>query len=154
MSINHLSLYIIACIFPFISFAQKIYHPARGSEERKAHMKALHTTFDGKFKDQQIVFEADSASYKSNGQWCFLRVDIYQRSGKRVDFKKSTYKELWTDGSMDSNGIYALLQQIKSEWKLIAYFDFPLDVPYGCWWKQYKVPKQIFPYTEPASNCE
>ena len=144
-------LYIVSLFAATPAFAQKIYEPPRGSAERKQHMEILHKAFDSKFKGQQIVFEA--SDYKSNGIWAFISIMVHQKNGKPVNFEKSVYKEEWAEGMMDSNGIYVLLKKSAGKWKLIDHFDFPTDVPYGCWWKQHKVPKQIFPYTQPAADC-
>jgi hypothetical protein len=132
----------------------KTYMPARGSAERIAQMKLLHREFDPKFYKQQIVFTVDSETYKSDGSWAFANLMVYQKGGAPVDFNRSAYKEAWKNEIMDSNGINALFKKEKSGWTLMAYFDFPTDVPYGCWWREYKVPKNIFPYTEPAETCD
>jgi hypothetical protein len=150
-------LYIpIILFFPFIAFSQnKIYQPARGSEERKSQMDVLRSEFTPKFNGQKLIFEVVDDFYKSNGNWSFLYVNVFQHGGKPVDFKNSTFRKEYEDEMIDSNGIFALFKKERSTWVLITHIDFPTDVPIGCWWKEYKVPKSLFgSAAQDAKDCE
>lgn len=128
--------------------AQRTYVPERGSEERKMQMEAVHKIFDPLFPKQPLVFSPVSESYISNGQWAFMHVMVFQKNGKPVDFSKSEFKAAAESGDIDSNGIMILFRKERGVWKIVRHADFPTDVPYGCWWKELKAPKEVFPYTE------
>ncbi len=131
----------------------RVYVPERNSEERTEQMEAIHKLYDPKFPKQAVVFSPVSDSYRSDGNWAFLHVMIFQKNGKPVDFTHSEYKELWNQGAMDSNGIMLLFKKERGHWRIVQAADFPTDVPYGCWWRQYGADKELFPYTEPEGNC-
>ena len=61
-----------------------------------------------------------------------------------MDFKNSAFKKDFEDGSIDSNGIFALLRKKALKWTIVTMAAFPTDVPIGCWWKEFKAPKAIF----------
>lgn len=150
-------LYLLVLIsFSSNSFSQvKIYEPVRGSEERKAQMEVLRNTFTPQFKGQKLIFEVIDNFYKSDGNWTFIYVNVFQEGGKPVDFRNSTYKKQYEDEMIDSNGIFALLKKSKTKWTLIAHVDFPTDVPIGCWWKQYNAPKKLFgSAAQEPKDCE
>lgn len=146
----------MSVLMPFISCAQnKIYEPARGSEERKVHMDMLRNEFTPKFNGQKLIFEATEDFYKSDGIWAFIYVNVYQQGGKPVDFTNSTYKKEYEDEMIDSNGIFALFKKINKKWSLITHIDFPTDVSIGCWWKEFNAPKSLFgSAAQDAKDCE
>lgn len=146
-----LLLFLFVCITLYTQ-AQRTYVPERGSEERTQQMEAIHKIFDPLFPKQPLVFSPVSESYLSNGQWAFMHAMVFQKNGKPVDFSKSEFKTLAEAGQMDSNGINVLFRKERGVWKIIRHVDFPTDVSYGCWWKEYKAPKDIFPYTEKQCN--
>lgn len=132
-------------LIPLFSHAQqKTYEPARGSEERKVHMDLLRTELTVKFNGQKLIFEAIGNFYKSNGTWSVIYAYVYQSGGRPVDFNNSIYKKDYEEGTMDSNGIFALFKKSNGKWSLITHADFPTDVPIGCWWKEYNAPRIIF----------
>ena len=132
-------------LIPFVSPGQnRIYEPARGSRERNAHMDLLRNEFTSKFGGQKLIFESIGDFYRSNGNWAFIYVFVYQPGAKPVDFNNSKYKKDYEAGIMDDNGIFALFKKINGHWSLITHADFQTDVPIGCWWKEYRAPKIIF----------
>lgn len=141
---------------PFISFSQnRIYQPARGSEERKAQMDVLRNEFTPKFNGQKLIFEVIDDFYKSNSSWAFIYVNVYQQGGKPVDFANSRYRKEYEEEMIDSNGIFALFRKSNNKWSLVAHIDFPTDVPIGCWWKEYQAPKALFgSAAQDAKDCE
>lgn len=72
--------------------------------------------------------------------------------GKDIDFRKTAYKEDVEQGVFDGDGTNALLKKTGGKWKVLAYVIGPTDVPWGCWWKEFKAPKEIFDYTE--TSCD
>lgn len=151
--IQRISLLLSFCfLLSVASWAQRTYVPERGSEERKEQMEAIHKIFDPLFPKQPLVFSPVSESYLSNGQWAFMHVMVFQKNGKPVDFSKSEFKADAESGTIDSNGIMFLFKRERGVWKILRHADFPTDVPYGCWWKELKAPKEVFPYTEKQCN--
>ena len=147
---------IVTVLLPLISFAQnKLYVPARGSEERKSQMDMLRNEFTPKFNGQKLIFEVIADFYKSDGEWAFVYVNIFQAGGKPVDFNNSKYKKEHEEEMIDSNGIFALFKKTNNKWILVTHIDFPTDVPIGCWWKEYNAPKSLFgPAAQDAKDCE
>ncbi|RTL58981.1 MAG: hypothetical protein EKK37_11735 [Sphingobacteriales bacterium] len=131
--------------------AQNIYQPTPNSQERKQHLVAMHTLYDTMYYNQSVVFVIDKTNYKSNGKWAFIEFKTQQKNGKAPNFKNSAYKEDYETGIMDDNS-YVLLKKVNNKWRVISNVDFPTDVPFGCWWKKYKAPKEIFFYTD--GNCD
>ena len=118
-------------------------------------MDLLRNEFTSKFNGQKLIFEVSGDFYKSSGSWAFVFVNVYQAGGKDVDFKNSKYKKDYEEGMMDSNGIFALFRETNTQWKLLAYADFPTDVPVGCWWKEHNAPKIIFgSAAQDANDCQ
>jgi len=117
-------------------------------------MDLLRNEFTSKFNGQKLIFEAIGDFYRSNGDWAFIYVFVYQSGAKPVDFNNSKYKKDYEAGMMDNNGIFALFKKTNGKWSLITHADFPTGVPTGCWWKQYKAPKIIFgSAAEEPKNC-
>jgi hypothetical protein len=141
---------------PLFCFSQnKIYEPLRASEERKIQMDLLRNEIKPIFNGQNLVFELIADFYKSNGEWAFIYVNVYQQGGKPVDFSNSKYKREHEEGMIDSNGIFALFKKLNNKWSLVTHIDFPTDVPIGCWWKEYNAPKSIFgSAAQDAKDCE
>ncbi|HUC82389.1 MAG TPA: hypothetical protein VMR70_15900 [Flavisolibacter sp.] len=68
--------------------------------------------------------------------------------GKSIDFTKTAYKDEVEAGLFDGDNTNALLKKVAGRWKLLVFTIGPTDVPWGCWWKEYKAPKEIFDYAE------
>ena len=132
-------------------FAQQVYLPSANSQERKEHLVIMHKLYDTMYYDQTIVFIISKEYSKSNGTWAFIEFKTQLANGKAPNFKKSAFREEFEEGIMDDYS-YVLLKKIKTKWKLIERVDFPTDVSFGCWWKKYKAPKEIFLYAEDSCN--
>jgi hypothetical protein len=48
----------------------------------------------------------------------------------------------------DGDATAALLKKRDGKWKVLQFTIGPTDVPWGCWWKEFKAPKEIFSYVE------
>ena len=137
------SLLIIAGLAAF-SFAQKVYTPEKGSSERTAIMNALRVPVEKELK-QKIQFSVQE--FKSNGVWAFLSGDPQNMSGGKPNYKGTPYQEA-IEADMFDNNFFALLKKTGGKWKVITYAIGCTDVCYADWWKRYKAPKAVFPYTE------
>lgn len=137
------SLLVIAALAT-ISFAQKVYTPTKGSAERTAILAALRVPVEKELK-QKIQFSVQE--FKSNGTWAFMSGDPQNMSGGKPNYKETPYQEA-IDADMFDNNFFALLKKTGGKWKVITHAIGCTDVCYATWWKDYKAPKAIFPYTE------
>lgn len=126
------------------AFAQKVYTPAKGSVERTAILAALRVPIEKELK-QKIQFSIDK--FNSNGTWAFIGGEPQNMSGGKPDYKGTEYQEA-IDADMFDNNFFALLKKSGGKWKVITSAIGCTDVCYATWWKDYKAPKTIFPYTE------
>lgn len=125
-------------------FGQKVYTPEKGSAERTAILNALRVPVERDLK-QKIQFSLDE--FKSSGAWAFLSGEPQTPSGEKPDYRKTKYREAVEAGMFDSN-FFALLKKTGGKWKVVTYAVGCTDVCYADWWRRYKAPKAIFPYTE------
>lgn len=131
-------------IFAGAAFAQTVYTPAKGSTERTAILDALRAPVEKELK-QKIQFSIDN--FKVSGNWAFLGGTPQNMSGGRPNYRNTPYWEAINDGMFDNN-FFALLRKTSGKWRVVTYAIGCTDVCYATWWKQYKAPKAIFPYTE------
>lgn len=124
--------------------AQNVYTPEKGSAERKAILDALRLPVEKQLK-QSIVFAADN--FNVAGNWAFIGGQPQTPSGGSPDYSGTSYAEAKREGFFDNN-IFALLKKTAGKWKVVTYQIGCTDVCYADWWKRYKAPKAVFPYTE------
>jgi hypothetical protein len=135
---------LVVAIFATVSLAQKVYTPEKGSAERTAILSALRVPVEKELK-QKIQFSVEE--FKSNGTWAFLSGDPQNMSGGKPNYKKTPYQEAINSDMFDNN-FFALLKKTGGKWKVMTYAIGCTDVCYAGWWKKYKAPKAVFPYTE------
>ena len=126
------------------SFGQGVYTPEKGSAERKAILDALRVPVERELK-QPIVFVTDN--FKVQGAWSFVSGTPLAQGGGAPNYKGTKYAEAQKQGFFDNN-FFALLKKTAGKWKVMTYAIGCTDVCYTEWWRQYKAPKAIFPYTE------
>lgn len=134
----------IALVFAFSVFAQKVYTPEKGSAERTAILNALRAPVEKELR-QKIQFALDN--FKVQRNWAFLSGEPQNMAGERPDYRQTPYQEA-IDADMFDNNFFALLKKTGGKWKVVTYAIGCTDVCYATWWKDYKAPKVIFPYTE------
>jgi hypothetical protein len=125
-------------------FAQKVYTPEKGSPERAAILEALRAPVEKELK-QKVSFNVDD--FRVQGAWTFLSGEPLGAGGKRPNYKNTPYREA-VDAGMFDNNFFAILKKSGGKWKVVHYAIGCTDVCYATWWKDYKAPKAIFPYTE------
>ena|SRR5215204_528943 len=140
---SFLSLAIVL-IFAGAAFAQKVYTPEKGSAERTAILNALRAPVEKELK-QKISFNIEN--FNVQGAWAFLSGTPQNTSGGAPDYKNTPYAEAEDSGAFDNN-FFALLRKTGGKWKVVARAIGCTDVCYATWWKDYKAPKAIFPYSE------
>ena len=124
--------------------AQTIEHPAKGSERRAAILDILRPVVETKLK-QKIVFVINTINVQ--GSWVFVDGRLQTPEGKVPNWKNTQYAEAAKYGAQ-SDGISALLKRSGKGWRIVTQAIGCTDVCYVDWWKRYKAPKAIFPYTE------
>ncbi len=124
--------------------AQQAYTPEKGSPERKAILDALRIPVERDLK-QKVVFVADN--FKVQGVWAFVSGTPQNANGGDPDYARTKYADQVDSGAFDNN-FFALLKKTGGKWKVTTYSIGCTDVCYVDWWRRYRAPKGVFPYTE------
>ena len=135
---------LVVGVFATGSFAQKVYTPEKGSAERAAILNALRVPVEKELK-QKIQFRIDD--FNVLGSWAFVSGSPQDLSGGMPDYSGTDYQEQIDFDAFDNN-FFALLKKSAGKWKVTTYAIGCTDVCYAGWWKTYKAPKAVFPYTE------
>ncbi|MEQ1645772.1 MAG: hypothetical protein ABL959_20140 [Pyrinomonadaceae bacterium] len=133
---------ILTIIFSAVASAQAVYTPEKGSAERTAILAALRVPVEKTLK-QDIVFVTDHFSV--NGTWAFVSGQPTTPSGGKPSLKGTIFDG---DEDMFDDNFFGLLRKTGGKWKVVTHALGCTDVCYLDWWKKYKAPKGIFPYTE------
>jgi hypothetical protein len=134
----------VILISAFAAFGQKVYTPEKGSAERKAILDALRVPVEKELK-QKVQFAIND--FKVSGNWAFLSGEPQDASGSQPNYDSTQYREQVEAGMFDNN-FFALLKKNGGKWKVVTHAIGCTDVCYATWWKDYKAPKAVFPYTE------
>ncbi|MGE3465968.1 MAG: hypothetical protein AB7J13_03460 [Pyrinomonadaceae bacterium] len=134
---------IVGC-FSAVAAAQRVYTPAKGSAERKAILNALRVPVEKELK-QKIVFAAEH--FNVSGNWAFVGGDPQVPGGGMPDYRRTAYQDS-IDSDVFDNNFFAVLRKTGGRWRVVTYAIGCTDVCYADWWRRYRAPKAIFPYTE------
>lgn len=127
-------------------FAQDVVDLSKASsKERTAILNALRPKVKKDLK-QDVKFVVTHLKMKNN--YVFYKGNVKAADGKDIDFSKTIYKEAVEENAFDGDTITGLLKKVKGKWQYLIHVIGPTDLPWGCWWKEFKAPKQIFDYTE------
>lgn len=124
--------------------AQTVVHPEKGSAERAALLDTLRPSVEKELK-QNIVFVINQINVQ--GPWAFVDGRLRTTDGKVPSWKGTPYAQAAKYGAQ-SDGISALMKRSGSGWRIVTKAIGCTDVCYVDWWKRYKAPKAVFPYTE------
>ena len=127
---------------------QEAYTPEKGSKIRKEIVDALRMPVEKELR-QEIIFIVNEL--KVSGDWAFFQAIPQKPGGGLPDFSGTEYQEA-IDGDYFDNNVNSLLKRTGGKWKVVTYLIGCTDVCYATWWKEYKAPKSIFPYTEDPSE--
>lgn len=127
-----------------LAAAQSVYTPEKGSAERREILDALRLPVE-KELGQKIVFVADE--FRVSGSWAFLSGRPQTPAGTEPDYRRTPYAEARRAGAFDNN-FFALLRKSGGRWKVVKYAIGCTDVCYADWWRRFRAPKAVFPYTE------
>ena len=146
--VNHMKAILLPIFGLFILAlsvsAQTVDHPEKGSTERSALLETLRPPVEKELK-QKIVFVVNQINVQ--GTWAFVDGQVRTTDGKVPKWKGTPYAQAANYGAQ-SDGISALFKRTGSTWRIVTKAIGCTDVCYVDWWKRYKAPKAIFPYTE------
>lgn len=118
--------------------------PQKGMQERRAVLDALRVPVERDLK-QKIAFVVDA--FKVEGSWAFVSGTPQGPGGTEPDYTRTRYADAAEAGIFDNN-FFALLKKTAGKWKVTTYAIGCTDVCYADWWRRYRAPKGVFPYTE------
>ena len=133
---------VLAVVLP--SNGQSVHEPEKGSSERKAILDALRVPVERDLK-QKIVFAPDH--FRVQGAWAFISGSPQNANGGRPNYRNTKYRDAVDSGAFDHN-FFALLRRTGGKWRVTTYALGCTDVCYLDWWRKYRAPKAIFPYSE------
>lgn len=125
-----------------IVLAQSVYTPEKGSAERVAILNALRVPVEKQLK-QRIVFVTDS--FKVQGNWAFVSGEPRTPLGRKPSLKGTVFEG---EEDMFDDNFFGLLRKTNGKWRVVTHALGCTDVCYADWWRRFKAPKAIFPYTE------
>ena len=137
-------LIILVVLFALASTvnAQQVYTPEKGSVERSDILAVLRVPVEKTLK-QKIVFVTEH--FNVQGTWAFVSGQPTTPSGRKPSLKGTIFDD---DEDMFDDNFFGLLRKTGGKWKVVTHALGCTDVCYADWWKKYKAPKGIFPYTE------
>ena len=141
---KYFSILLLIVTAAMSAAAQSVYTPEKGSTERKAILDALRVPVERELK-QKIVFAANT--FNVLGSWTFIFGTMQTPEGGQPDFSRTRYAEAQREGFFDNN-FQALIKKTAGRWTVVKFQIGCTDVCYTEWWRQYRAPKAIFPYTE------
>lgn len=144
MYLKSIALLIVILSVSAVGAAQGVYTPEKGSTVRKAILDTLRIPIERELK-QKIIFAAEN--FNVAGNWAFVSGDPQSPGGGEPNYRGTPYQEA-KDADMFDNNFFALLKKVGGKWKVVRYDIGCTDVCYADWWRRYKAPKAIFPYTE------
>jgi len=137
-------LLVLAVLMAAATVSAQVHTPEKGSAERKAIVDALRVPVKKELK-QDVIFVINDLNV--SGTWAFLGGAPESPAGGPPDYSRTPYADEEENGAFDNN-IFALFRKTGGKWKVVKYYIGCTDVCYATWWKDYKAPKAIFPYTE------
>jgi hypothetical protein len=117
---------------------------------KKAALYTLQASIE---KEMKVPMSLEVADYKTKDQFCFVYGRMVQPDGKPIDFSKTPFAKEAKAGSF-SEDYFGLLKFDKGTWKVLDKAVGPTDIPFMCWWKEHKAPKELFGKDFYAANCK
>jgi hypothetical protein len=139
-----LSALVLTITVATLVVAQSAHTPGKGSQERKVILDALRVPVERDLK-QKIVFVAEN--FNVQGNWAYIGGIPQGANGGSPDYSRTRYADAKESGAFDNN-FFALLKKTAGKWRVVTYAIGCTDVCYVDWWRRYKAPKAVFPYTE------
>ncbi len=144
MKANAMIFALVVLTGTFTVSTQSVHTPGKGSPERKAILNALRVPVERDL-GQKVTFVTKHLNVL--GTWAFVGSDPLNANGGEINYGKTKYAEQVADGAFDGN-VFAILRKRSGKWRITKYQIGCTDVCYSDWWRTYRAPKAIFPYTE------
>lgn len=90
--------------------------------------------------------------FKTADNYAFALATMQQPDGQQMNFAQTPFKTAAEAGGYSDN-VCGLLQKENGAWNVLAITVGSTDVPSVCWWKEYRVPKALFPPDMAADDC-
>lgn len=133
---------LCVCLITAFATSQAPTSPKQGSAVRKAILDSLRPPVEKDLK-QKVKFQVDHL--KVQGNWAFMTGKSLTAAGKKIDYRKTKYREALEAGAFD-DWICALFKKEGSKWKVARFAIGATDVVWDGWYQEFKAPKAIFPY--------
>ncbi|MFM9946414.1 MAG: hypothetical protein ACKV1O_00595 [Saprospiraceae bacterium] len=118
--------------------------------ERKVLLNLLRPVIE-KELGIEVVFEV--RTLKLQGIWAYGELVPRQKNGQPIDYTKTQIDPEALEAFDD--WVCVLWQKSKNgDWTVRTLILGATDLPYGCWWKEFEAPKEIFPYTDSDETCQ
>jgi len=144
-----LTFFFVLLFYTGFSQAKADLSRNNASPERKAILNALKEALR---PDLNLTPKLVVKKLVTKNGFAYFIGRVKNEKGGEIDFRKTAYKEAVKEGVFDGDRTNALLRKTGNKWKVLTFVIGPTDVPWGCWWKKFKAPKDIFDYTE--KNCD
>lgn len=103
-------------------------------------------------KEMTIPVTLHFDNFKTVDNYAYVIATMQQPNGGKMDFSKTPAKAAAEAGAY-SDVVVGLLKNENNTWNVMAINVGPTDVPSGCWWKVYNVPKTLFPPEMLTEEC-
>lgn len=122
------------------AFAGYLYTPKKGSAERKLIMDTARVPIMKELAGQKIVFVVRKLNVYGN--WAYLEAVPQLRSGKKVNYKITKFRDDVRQGFFD-DWVGVLLARAGTGWMVKAYTIGATDYPVVAWPDEFGAPKEI-----------
>jgi len=144
-----LSLIVLLSFSTSLSFAQKYYTPKTGSVERKELIDDIRPEFEKYFGvPVKLVVSDLRVLYTATGMYSWLVFEPSHPKENRIYKVEETKLKDQTEYFDSGLRTYTILKKDNKKWSVVTYVCSPTDVPWGCWWKQYSFPRELFDHTD------
>jgi len=146
-------LFFLPFIFLFqITLAQKTKQDLSkdiGSSDRKLILESVKEALQPnlRLKPKLIVEQL-----RLKNGFAFFSGPVKDEKGRDIDFRKTAYRQEIEEGILDGDNAVVLLKKTAKGWKVLDFVIGPPDLAWGCWWKEFKAPKDIFDFAENDCN--
>jgi hypothetical protein len=104
-------------------------------------------------KEVKVPVALDVLFFRQQGNNAFLSAIMMDPNGYELELNKTPHAKEAEGGSY-STSVFALLNYKKGNWVVTTVSVGATDVPMICWWKEFNVPKTLFPEDLAASDCQ
>ncbi len=123
---------------------QTVIHPKAGDPIRKTLFNAMRPAFE-KDLNQKVIFKVDEIRVYQN--WAYVGGEPLRPDQGPLDYKRTKYAGA-VQAEIFGYDYSALLHKINGSWKLVTFDIGATDVVYADWWKRFRAPKAVMPFSE------